>query len=244
MKKPRTWVLAILGVYVALHIAYTIYMFTQDTTYGMIWTVLSALDLLVYLWILALRSKASPGARTVAVLFVLLILVNQGSSLFLYLAGGDRDNGNADYAIVLGYKLDHDQATDTLYRRLDKAREYLNEDPTVLLVLCGGVTEGNTVSEASVMQQYLLDRGVPANQMVLEDRSTSTIENIQNAVPIVRNAGRLVVISSSYHLFRAKQICRMAGLSAKGVGASAPALLLPNQYLHEKLALIGMLLGR
>ena len=71
---------------------------------------------------------------------------------------------------------------------------------------------------------------------------SKTIENIKNSLNYITINSKIVVISSQYHVFRAKQICKNAGIEVKGIGSQAPLLLYPNQLLFEKLGLIKMLI--
>ena len=50
--------------------------------------------------------------------------------------------------------------------------------PNTILILSGGKGEGEDVSEASIMYDYLKDKGVPEHQMLKEEQSESTYENL------------------------------------------------------------------
>ena len=157
--------------------------------------------------------------------------------------GADQDTDSAKYAFVLGYKLDKDKMTNTLKYRLDKAYDYAYKNENCTLVLCGGVTEGNTKSEALVMYDYLVDKGIDETRLVTESRSLNTKENIKNALDAIDESGKIVVISSNYHLMRAKQICKKCEIKALGVGAKAPLELLPNQLMIEEIVYLLSLIG-
>jgi uncharacterized SAM-binding protein YcdF (DUF218 family) len=84
-----------------------------------------------------------------------------------------------DYVIVLGAKTHPDGSISrTLKLRLDKAAEYVAQNPRTVLVLSGGQMTNETAPEAQIMKNYLLEKGVPELQMVLEQQSKSTAENI------------------------------------------------------------------
>ena len=119
---------------------------------------------------------------------------------------------NADYVVVLGYALEDNQMTETLKLRLDRTYEYAIDNPNANIVLCGGVTGSNTVSEAKVMYDYLVTKGIVST------------------------------LSSNYHVYRASKICEKAGFEVHTLGSKAPILLLPNQFLHEKLGFIKMMI--
>ena len=85
---------------------------------------------------------------------------------------------NLDYLIVLGARVKEDGLSKSLKSRLDKAIDYLEENPGTVLVLSGGQGEDEPVSEAAAMRDYLVFNGVSERQLILETRSFSTVENI------------------------------------------------------------------
>ena len=227
--------IAILIAYLIFHTIYTIYMFTTSIGNGLIWAIILLLELfIVYLG----YSKH----KVFTIILVIALLLNSCFSLFILLKGNDFNTKNADYVLVLGYELDNNTMSDTLKYRLDKAYKYAKSNKDAQLILCGGVTGKNNVSEASVMYDYLRALGIDEERLVKEEQSTDTIENIKNSLNYITINSKIVVISSQYHVFRAKQICKNAGNEVKGIGSHAPLLLYPNQLLFEKLGLIKMLI--
>lgn len=83
-----------------------------------------------------------------------------------------------DYVIVLGAQVKPEGPSRTLRLRLDKAAEYAIQNPETTLILSGGQGENEPESEADAMQAYLLEKGVPQWQMLLEKNSSSTLENM------------------------------------------------------------------
>lgn len=83
-----------------------------------------------------------------------------------------------DYVIVLGAHVRSDGPSKTLKLRLDKAAEYALQNPETTLILSGGKGDDEPESEAEAMEAYLLEKGVPQWQMLLEKNSTSTLENL------------------------------------------------------------------
>ena len=234
MKNKISVMDSIIYFYVICHALYAVYMFTVSVSYGGIWTAITLVEAIL-LFI---------GKKKFNVLLKILVcvcLLQSGLSLGLLISGNDKDIDNADSVLVLGYQLTNNEMSDTLKYRLDKAYEYAVNNPNTTLVLCGGVTRENTVSEASVMKDYLLSLGLDEKRMVCEDKSTDTIENIQNSLNYVDKDSKIVVLSSNYHVTRAKMICEKAGLSVKRCGSKAPLLLMPNQFFFEKLGILKMM---
>jgi uncharacterized SAM-binding protein YcdF (DUF218 family) len=105
-----------------------------------------------------------------------------------------------------------------VHERLARRR---GADP--VLIVSGGKGSDERVSEAAAMAGYLIERGFPADRLVLEDRSRNTEENILFSKAIIdqsRPGARAVIVTSSYHALRAGIIARRVGL--RGQGASAP----------------------
>ncbi len=67
------------------------------------------------------------------------------------------------------------------------------------------------MSEAEAMRLFLLDLGVPAAAIVIEDRSLNTIQNIRGVRELVKG-GRVALVTSAIHMPRALRLARTAGL--------------------------------
>ena len=84
-----------------------------------------------------------------------------------------------DYVIVLGAKVKPDGSlSKTLKLRLDKALEYMKENPETMLVLSGAKGDAEPCSEADAMETYLLGQGADPNHLLKEEQSFSTVENL------------------------------------------------------------------
>lgn len=95
-----------------------------------------------------------------------------------------------DYLVVLGAQVRADgRPSDVLRRRLDAAADYLAENPGTICVVSGGQGPNEPCTEAECMARYLVGRGVDEGRVVLEDRSTNTVENVRlSREAIVRHA--------------------------------------------------------
>lgn len=84
-----------------------------------------------------------------------------------------------DYVIVLGAKVKPDGSlSKTLKLRLDKALEYMKENPETMLVLSGAKVDAEPCSEADAMETYLLGQGADPDHLLKEEQSFSTVENL------------------------------------------------------------------
>lgn len=129
-----------------------------------------------------------------------------------------------DYVIVLGAAVYGDQPSLTLVRRMEGALEYLNVYPDSVAIVSGGMGAGETVTEAQAMRDWLLAHDIPAERILMEDKATSTMENLSYSFEIIRSRGddpdgNVAIVSSAYHLYRAKLMARNQGVEAVGVAA-------------------------
>ena len=230
MKRKMNIFDIVLVAYILFHVIYTIYMFTESLTSGLLWAAITTFEILF-------AYMAFKHSRILVLAMVLILLLQSIASFTILMMGSDSDINDADYALVLGYGLKDNQMQETLKLRMDEAIRYANNNPKTKIVLCGGITGKNKLSEARVMEEYMYKNKV-SNQIILEEESKDTIQNIKNSLEYIDRYGKIVVISSDYHVYRAKKICEHLDLDVKGVGAYSPLLLMPNALLHEKLGLI------
>ena len=135
----------------------------------------------------------------------------------------DKEPGR-DYLVVLGAAVYGDQPSLTLVRRMEGARDYLNAYPEAVAIVSGGMGPGETVTEAQAMHDWLVAQGIPEERILLEPEATSTLENLANSFAIIRARGdepdgHVAIVSSAYHLYRAKLMARGLGVEAAGVAA-------------------------
>ena len=144
-------------------------------------------------------------------------------------------------ALVLGAAVYGEDPSLSLVHRSDRAMEHLETNPSAVAVLSGGQGEGEDISEAECMGRYLKSKGVNEGRMLLEDRSTSTLENLTFSKQIIENSGgdpaRVAVVSSSYHLYRARRMAAALGMAADGLPSSdGYPVYMTGMYLREAVA--------
>lgn len=142
---------------------------------------------------------------------------------------------NLDYVIVLGAKVNGTKPSNALRYRIDKAAQYLKENPTAKVIASGGQGEDEGISEAECIKRELIKKGIDENRIILEDRSTSTYENFLFSLQIINDEKASVgIVTNSFHLFRAGCLARTAG-SNRFYSVSAPykGLLAPHYFARE-----------
>lgn len=144
----------------------------------------------------------------------------------------------ADYMIIPGCRLSNNCETITLTNRVFRAISYLKANPQCKVIVSGGVSGNNTVSEASVMKKILLDGGIRKERIILEDKALNSRERIRFSKEWIEDGSKVIVCSSDYHLFRCKLIGLKNGLTLKSIAARSAYF---DQILHlplEELAII------
>ncbi|MDR0196969.1 MAG: YdcF family protein [Oscillospiraceae bacterium] len=141
----------------------------------------------------------SLGAAWAAFLSVnMLLAINRGGDF------GDKERT----VIVLGCQvLKNGEPSPMLVGRLAAARDVLLENENFSCVVTGGRGANEPAAEASVMRDWLIENGVPAEKIFTEDESTDTRENLRFARDVVaRNnlADDIVIVSDGFHLYRAE----------------------------------------
>ena len=141
----------------------------------------------------------------------------------------------ADYVILLGAQWKPHGPSEVLRRRLDSAAKYLEQNPDTAVIVSGGQGSNEPISEAAGMRQYLVDIGIDEERILMEDRSTNTMENLVFSSNLLdKQNDRVVIVTNNFHVFRAMQIARKQGYAkAVGLAASSVASFLPNNMLRE-----------
>lgn len=177
-------------------------------------------------------------AAYVAFLFVSLLLYS-----VVYGSIGRRTGFDA--VVVLGAGLIGDRVPPLLASRLDRGvhlyRREVAAGRTPLVVVSGGQGPGEAVSEAAAMREYLLGRGVPDELIVVEDRSTTTEQNLAYSAELLRArewSGRAVAVTNNFHVFRAAVLARRLRLRMQIIGAPTAWYYLPSAFLREFAALL------
>jgi uncharacterized SAM-binding protein YcdF (DUF218 family) len=152
---------------------------------------------------------------------------------------------NQDYIIVLGCWIKNGEVTPILARRLDKAIWFYNKQKEAgnppKLLLSGGKGNDESCSEAEAMKTYALEHGIPEYDLILEDMSGSTRENMIFSKEIMDaqtggKAYNCIYATNNYHVLRAGIFAAKAGLKARGIGAATAFYYLPNAILREYIA--------
>lgn len=166
-----------------------------------------------------------------------------GMVIFLA-AYGHMDNatGGEDAIIVLGAAVHGEEVSLPLAYRLDRAAEYWRQNPAAVIVVTGGQGFQEHVSEAEAMARYLQRLGIPQEKILKEEQATSTYENFQYSKAVLdqyfQTDYTVVLVTNHFHIYRAAQLAKRAGLNVRHVHADLLWYTLPPNYLRECAAVI------
>lgn len=150
------------------------------------------------------------------------------------------------YLIVLGAGVNGRQPSLSLLNRLNAALDYLEAYPQARAVLSGGQGPGEDISEARCMYDWLSEKGIEKNRLILEEKSSSTYENLKFSLGKIQDEGGVpskpvALVSSEYHLYRAKYMAGQLGAEALGVAAkTTKPVLMVNYFIREAAAVLAM----
>lgn len=163
---------------------------------------------------------------------ILLFVVAEG---FIFAHYRDRGRPGLDYIIVLGAQMKPGGPSIVLRFRLDAAYEYLMENEDTICVVSGGQGANEPCSEAQGMFDYLVERGIGPERILMEDKSTDTSENIAFSAGIIGGTDYDVgIVTNNFHVFRGMMLARHAGFeNACGISARSNVYFQPNNLVRE-----------
>ena len=152
-----------------------------------------------------------------------------------------------DFLIILGCAIRKDGTPTPLLRdRLDRAIAFRNEQlektgKELLFITSGGQGANEAIPESEAMKRYLMERGIPESQILEENQSRNTLENMQFSKAKIdeRNPEAKVAFSTTnYHVFRSGLCARRVKMRAVGMGAKARWYFWPNALVREFVGLL------
>lgn len=181
-------------------------------------------------------SKLPVGLRKIAtiifILGMLLFLVVEGCIISSYRAKGEAD---LDYIIVLGAQMKERGPSAVLKFRLDKAYDYLTENENTICIVSGGQGANEPCSEAQGMHDYLVEKGIPSERIIMEDKSTDTSENIAfSAAFLDKEKDSVGIVTNNFHVFRGVHLAKHAGYkNVCGIAARSNVYFQLNNMVRE-----------
>ncbi len=126
----------------------------------------------------------------------------------------------SDCIIVPGCKVTDVTPSLSLRSRLDCALRLYQGGYADTIIVCGALGETGSVTEARAMRNYLVNYGVPADAILLDENSFSTAQNMQNSKALMDEYGytSAIIATSDFHTARAMACARIAGIQTVSCG--------------------------
>lgn len=177
------------------------------------------------------------GLTTLLIIGTLFFLTVEGTIIS---KGRQKPEDKADYVIVLGAQVKGSTISRALKNRLDAALTYLIKNSNTKVIVSGGQGRGEDISEAEAMSRYLISKGIKADRIIKEDKSTNTFQNIKFSKNFMTiKEPHIVLVTNSFHVFRATSIAKKQGITqVQGLGAPSDDLLTLSYYIREFFAVV------
>ena len=179
----------------------------------------------------ALRVAAVIVTAIAGALVVLAIII----SAFMLSAVNSPPPENTT-VIILGCKVKGERPSLMLNKRINAAYEYLSENPSAMCIVSGGQGSDELMSEAECMKRVLVEKGIAEERIIMEDKSTSTDENLRFSLEKMKEnglSGSVTIVTSEFHQLRAKMIASEYFPESYAVSAPTVWYLLPTYWVRE-----------
>jgi len=235
LKNKKGKILLFLGIICLLYFVAITVFWGYLNVYNLVWVVIGGVCIAIYKW----KEKILNSHKIIRFLFYLSVIAFVLSFIVIEFSiinnSKNKNTENAHYILLLGAGLINSEPSQTLFQRIDIAVKYLNENADVKVIASGGKDNRETYTEAEIMSKLLQDKGIEINRIIIEDRSLNTYENFKYSKNLIDIDKKVIIVSSDYHLFRAKSIAKKLGYKDIGIMANktTPLWLLPNYYVRE-----------
>ena len=161
------------------------------------------------------------------------------------IAANHKPNLDKDFVIVLGCKVRDDESlTPILRARVDKAIEFAKEQKEkvgkkIIFVPSGGQGQDEVISEAEAMKKYLIENGINEEDIVIENKSSNTLQNMRfskNKIDEINKDGKIIFSTTNYHVFRSGVIANNEGIDCEGIGSKTKWYFYTNALIREFIA--------
>ncbi|BAU96544.1 hypothetical protein N24_2282 [Corynebacterium suranareeae] len=140
----------------------------------------------------------------------------------------------ADYVIILGSGVIGSTVPPLLAARLNKAIELAGDH--AMLIPSGGKGSDEDLAEGVAMARYLEEYGIPPKRIIVEDRATTTKENLLFSMKLIEEKSNVLVATSDYHVFRTALLTRDLGIDATVRGGRTAFYYVPSAFIREFIA--------
>ena len=178
-----------------------------------------------------MRKKVLKGGIIVIVVLAVIAIIALGINLFVRLSTKKQiikedqysNLSDVDCIIILGAGIWGDKPSPMLEDRLQEGIKLYQNNVSDKIIMSGDHGK-KEYDEVNIMKNYVVERGIPSENIFMDHAGFSTYESIYRAKEIFQ-AKKIVIVTQKYHLYRALYIANRLGIEAYGVGSD------PRQYV-------------
>ena len=185
-------------------------------------------------------------AKSVLVIVSVIALAAGVLAWRVYSFRNTTSDGPADAAVVLGAAVWTREPSPVFKERINHAINLYRRGRVRMLIFTGGQGNPGEPTEASAARDYALQNGVPASDILIEDKSHTTYENVLNAKQLADTHGirKVLIVSDPLHMKRAMTMAQDVGLGAHPSPTPSTRYQGMRILMHETYNYIGYLLRR
>ena len=153
---------------------------------------------------------------TVSLLVLSFLIYCVTCFLMIYFYGEKDEAREADVALILGAATYNGVVSDAYQERINHGIELYNEGYVKKILVTGGVAEGNYMSDAESARDYIEEKGVDPEDILMEEKSGTTMENLVYGKEVMEKYGytSAVLVSDPIHMKRAVTMAKDLGIKA------------------------------
>ena len=160
-----------------------------------------------------MRKRATRVLKILIVVIVVAIAFTAGR---IYWYGGTSSDTQADAAVVLGAAVWSRGVSPVFRERINHAIDLYRRERVRKIIFTGGQGNPNEPTEAAAARAYALSNGISQDDILIEQKSHTTYENLVYAKQLADTHGlkKVLIVSDPMHMKRAIAMAHDLGLDA------------------------------
>ena len=162
------------------------------------------------------RRRVPIPVRILLGLFLVTFLYYAINVIQVFATGRSDQARQVDAIVVMGAAQYDGRPSPQLAARLDHVVTLYSEGLAPFVVVTGGKQPSDRFTEAEASRDYLVERGVPVDAILMESEGRSTYDSMEGVADLLeaRGLGRVLVVTDPFHSLRSRMIAEDVGLQA------------------------------
>ena len=161
---------------------------------------------------------------TFSILLLIILIIIFGINAYVKLSvkkkiiNIEKIEKNYDTILILGAGLRNGKPSPVLKDRLDTAYTLYEKGIAPKIIVSGDHGTKN-YDEVNVMKNYLIEKGVPSEDIFMDHAGFSTYDSLYRAKNVFLSE-KIVIVTQEFHLYRSLYIAKKLNLDSAGVSAT------------------------